>query len=173
METKPEPSGIKHEVRHRRKGLLCGHGLSNGGTSIVLQLCILHRGKQRPDPPLAAGGSQPHLHHHLPSPHQGMTQRGYVPLLTPQVLPSALILQREGNTISSKLSAKDFTSLTISATEMETVALADCTGSPWSFSRMTSMCWGASSSWSWRAVKISPLCNPTEKSRHPGPAPSC
>lgn len=49
--------------------------VSNGGTSIILQLCILHYGKRCPRPSLAAGGSQPCVHHHLLSPHWGMTQR--------------------------------------------------------------------------------------------------
>lgn len=35
-------SGVKREEWHRWEGLLCDHGLSNRGTSIIPQLWVLH-----------------------------------------------------------------------------------------------------------------------------------
>jgi len=83
MEIKLEPSGAKHEGIHGQEGMLCGHNLSKGGTSTILHLHMLRCGKRHPSLLLGAGGSQPHLHHHLLSPHRSTTQRGYVPLPVP------------------------------------------------------------------------------------------
>lgn len=87
-------------MRNSTDGRDCSMTTEEPGSSISSACCTV-----RGDTPIPS--SQPHLHPQLSSPHQVTTHRDYNVPPTVQVLPLALLLQRKGNTINSKLCAKD------------------------------------------------------------------
>lgn len=98
-------------MRHRQEGLLCAHSQSNGGTSIVLQLCVLHCGMQCLGPPTGSSlALSPICTTTSPAQSRARCREAMFPsqCLTPQVLSSAVVLKKEGNIISSKVSTKDY-----------------------------------------------------------------